>query len=207
MKKIVLIGGGGHCVSVLDCILCNGEYDDVVIVDSNLPVNSKIMGFSVVGNDSKLSDLKKSGFEYAFVTVGSIKTTNIRRRLAETADSLGFEFPVIRDPSAVVSKHSFLGKGSFVGKNAVINANSKIGEHCIINTSSVIEHECTVGAFSHVSVGAILCGNCTVGSDTFIGAGSKVIQCINIGCNVIVGAGSLVIGNIKDSMSVSGLIK
>lgn len=207
MKKIVLIGGGGHCISVLDCIISNNEYDEIVIVDSNLQVNSKIMNCPVVGDDSKLSDLKRIGFDYAFITVGSIKSTAIRRKLYKLALSLGFEFPIVCDHTASVSAYSSLGAGTFVGKNAVVNAKAEIGEHCIINTGSVIEHECSVGAFSHISVGSILCGNCSVGHDSFIGAGSTVIQGINIGSNVIIGAGSTVIRNITDNKVVSGLVK
>lgn len=207
MKKIVLIGGGGHCISILDSIISSKEYDKIVIVDSKIQINSRILGCPVVGDDTALPVLKNSGFDYAFISVGSIKSTVIRRNLCQLACSLGFEFPVICDPSATVSDYSDLGKGSFIGKNVVINAKSKIGEHCIINTGSVIEHECSVGNFSHISVGSILCGNCTVGHDSFIGAGSTVIQGINIGNNVVIGAGSTVINNVVDSMTVSGLVQ
>lgn len=206
MKKIVLIGGGGHCASVLDCILSKNEYKEVVIVDSNLPVKSQIMNCPVVGDDRKLAELKNSGFDHAFITVGSIKSTAIRRKLYQLARSLEFVFPVICDPSARVSDNSTLGAGTFVGKNAVINAKALVGEHCIINTGALIEHECKVGAFSHISVGSVLCGNCSVGHDSFIGAGSTVIQGINIGNNVIIGAGSTVINNVDDNITVSGLV-
>lgn len=207
MKKIVLIGGGGHCKSVLDCILFNKEYDDVVIVDSSLPKNSEVMGITVVGDDSKLPELKKSGFDYAFITVGSIKTTSVRRNLYNLASSLGFVFPVLYDRSSIISSFSSIGAGSFIGKNTVINANVRIAEHCIINTGAIVEHDCVVGDFSHVSVGSILCGNCQVGQDSFIGAGSTVIQGLTIGNNVIISAGSTVIGNVNDNLSVSGLVK
>ena len=127
MKKIVLIGGGGHCASVLDCILSKNEYKEVVIVDSNLPVKSQIMNCPVVGDDRKLAELKNSGFDHAFITVGSIKSTAIRRKLYQLARSLEFVFPVICDPSARVSDNSTLGAGTFVGKNAVINAKALVG--------------------------------------------------------------------------------
>lgn len=207
MKKIVLLGGGGHCISVLDCILSGKEYKEIVIVDSNVQINSRILGCAVVGDDSVLPKLKKSGFEYAFITVGSIKSTKIRRNLYEQACSLGFKFPVVADPSAVISKYSNLGAGSFIGKNAVVNANVTIGEQCIINTGAIIEHESSVGAFSHISVGAILCGNCIIGCDSFVGAGSTIIQGVSTGNNVIIGAGSTVLCNIADNVIVSGFAK
>jgi len=206
-KRIVLIGGGGHCTSVLDCILSRKEFDEIVIVDSKLPLNSKIMNCLVVGDDSKLSELKKNGFDYAFITVGSIKSTGVRRKLYQMSRDLGFKFPIICDPSSRISDYSSLGEGTFVGKNAVVNAKAVVGEHCIINTGSVIEHECCVGDFTHISVGSFLCGNCSVGHDSFVGAASTVIQGVNIGNNVIIGAGSTVISNVDDNMKVFGLVK
>lgn len=205
-NRIVLIGGGGHCTSVLDCILSRKEFDKIVIVDSNLPVNSKIMNCLVVGDDSKLPDLKKNGFDYAFITVGSIKSTSVRRRLYQMTRALGFKFPIICDPSSRISDYSSLGAGTFVGKNAVVNAKAVVGEHCIINTGAVVEHECCIGDFTHLSVGSVMCGNSNVGHDSFIGAGSTIIQGINIGNNVIIGAGSSIINNVEDNMKVSGLI-
>ena len=207
MKKIVLIGGGGHCISVLDCILSSKEFDDIVIVDSKLTPNCKILDCTVVGDDRLLPDLKKAGFEYAFITVGSIKTTKIRRTLYALVHALGFEFPIICDPSARVSNCSNIGEGSFIGKNAVVNAKVAVGKHCIVNTGAIVEHASSIGDFSHISIGSLLCANCTVGSDTFVGAGSTIIQGINIGKNVIIGAGSVVLGNVDDDRIVSGLVK
>lgn len=199
MKKIVLLGGGGHCISVLDSIFLSKEYDEVAIVDSNLPVGKKILGCNVVGSDDLLPKLKQDGFDYAFITVGSIKTTSIRRKLYNLAKAIGFSFPIVCDPSAIISKYSNIGAGSFIGKSSIINAKCEIGDNCIINTGAILEHECSVDEFSHISVGAIICGNSSVGHDSFIGAGSTVIQGLQVGNNVIVGAGSTVINNIEDN--------
>lgn len=207
MKKIVLIGGGGHCISVLDSILSCGEYEEIVIVDSNVRINSMILDCAVVGDDSILPELKKSGFEYAFITVGSIKTAKKRRKLYELALSLGYEVPIICDPSATVSVNSNIGAGTFIGKNSVINAKAYVGDNCIINSGAIIEHECTIGEFSHISVGAILCGMCSIGRDSFIGAGSTIIQGLTIGNNVVIGAGSVVISDVHDNANVYGLVK
>ncbi|MCR4861358.1 MAG: acetyltransferase [Ruminococcus sp.] len=206
-NKIVLIGGGGHCKSVLDTLLRNNEYDEIVITDNDIPVDTKIMGCKVAGNDDVLQDLLANGFTEAFITVGSIKSTKLRRILFDKAIKLGFNMPNIIDKSAVVSKFSKLGKGIFIGKCAVVNADSTIGDAAIINTSSVIEHECTIGSFTHVSVGSKLCGNVKVGNDSLIGAGSVVIQGVELGNNVIIGAGSTVLKRIDDNSTRVGVVK
>lgn len=208
IRRLVLIGGGGHCKSVLDSVLAMDIFAEIVITDPDLPIGSEVLGREVVGNDSMLSELINTGeFTEAFVTVGSIQTASLRKKLVNTALQLGFNFPTIIDPTACVSKTASIGAGSFIGKHAVINAEAQIGSHCIINSGVIIEHECSVGDFSHVSVGAVLCGDSHIGSECFIGAGSTIIQQINIGDRCIVGAHSTVLTNVEDDMKVLGTIK
>ena len=206
MKKLVLIGGGGHCKSVLDAALRSGEYSEIVITDPEITVGTEICGCKVVGTDEMLPNLLRQGYGYAFITVGSITNPSLRIKLAGKAKALGFIFPIISDPSAVVSEYAHVGAGTFIGKNVVVNTDTMIGEHCIINTGCIIEHECQVGDFAHISVGSILCGNVKVGKESFIGAGSTVIQGIKIGNQTIVGANSTILTDMEDHMKVNKFV-
>lgn len=205
--KIVLVGGGGHCISVLDSLLQNNNYSDVVITDNNIPNGTKILGCSVVGGDNMLPELFNSGYEYAFIAVGSIKSTKLRKMLFYKVFDLGFSIPNIIDESAVISGNTEFGRGVFVGKNVVINAGTVIGDCGIINTGAIVEHGGRIGSFTHISVGTKLCGNVVVGSDCLIGAGTTVIQDIKIGDNAVIGAGSTVIRNVESNTVNVGLIK
>lgn len=206
-NKIVLIGGGGHCRSVINTICRSGHYDDIVVTDKDYPQIKDILGFSVVGDDDYLPELKKEGYHDAFITVGSIKATSLRRLLYKKVVDLGFHIPCIIDPSAQVSTYAQLDKGTFVGQNAVVNADARIGKMAIINTGAIVEHECTIGEYSHIAVGARLCGNVSVGSDVLIGAGAICIQNVCIGNGSIVGAGSIVLHAVKSGQSVTGVVK
>ena len=206
LKKLVLIGGGGHCKSVIDSALAMNIYDEIVITDATIPAGSKVMGCDLAGTDEVLSGLRDKGFDHAFITVGSIKSATLRKELVKKANELGFEFPVICDPSANVSSYASIGEGTFIGKNAVINAEAKVGAHCIINTGAIVEHECMIGDLTHISVGTVVCGDCHIGSESFIGAGSTVIQCVNIGDNVIIGAGSTILHDLESDKSYCGVV-
>lgn len=206
-KRLVLIGGGGHCKSVLDTILCLDIFDEIVITDQTLLAGSTVMGCKVVGNDDILPHLYHSGIENAFITIGSIKNTRLRCRLYELVKSIGFTLPNIIDSTALVSESAKLGKGIFIGKNTVVNACAEIEDMAIINTGSVVEHECTVGAFAHLSVNATICGQSSVGANSFIGAGATIIQGIHIGNNTIIGAGSVVLEDVGSDKIVYGVIK
>ena len=193
MSKLVLIGGGGHCKSVLDAALRMGIFQEIVILDPGLHVGSIVMGCNVYGDDDKLDELRDKGFDNAFITVGCVGDTSLRRKLAEKADGYGFIYPCIIDPSAAVSEFAKIEHGVFVGKNTAINAGAQIRKHAIINTGAIIEHDCHIGAFTHIAVGATVCGDCNIDEDVFIGAGATLIQGLRIEKKRFIKAGEVVI--------------
>ena len=200
-RKLLLIGGGGHCHSVLDSVLKLNEYDAIGIVDYT---NASVNNIPVVGNDDDLPRLHKNGWTDAFITVGSIGNTDLRHRLYQLAKNEGFTMPSIIDTTAIVANDVVIDEGCFVGKAAIINAGSKIGKAAIINTGAIIEHDCVVGEFAHISPGSVLCGQVNIGNDSHIGAGSVVRQQIDIGNNSLIGAGSVVVKNIPANAKTFG---
>lgn len=200
-KKLLLIGGGGHCRSVLDSVLELNTYSEIGIVDNT---DCSCLGVSVVGSDEDLPFLRDSGWSDAFITVGSIGDTTTRRRLFELVKGIGFGIPVIVDPSSVVARDVQILEGSYVGKRAVVNTGAHVGICSIINTGAIVEHDCVVSSYVHISPGAVICGHVTVGEDTHIGAGSVLRQSVSIGSRCMIGAGSVVVSNVKDNVKAYG---
>ena len=63
MSKLVLIGGGGHCKSVLDSALAMNKYTEIVITDPEIKPGTEVLGCTVVGSDDILSELRRQGFD------------------------------------------------------------------------------------------------------------------------------------------------
>ena len=200
-RKILLIGGGGHCHSVLDSILALNVYDEIGIIDSK---DCHALGISVVGVDDDVQRLMSEGWSDAFITVGSVGNTQLRRKLHEMIKIIGLNVPTIIDPTAVIARGTELSEGVYVGKRAVINTGSRIGTCAIINTGTIVEHDCLIGDFSHLSPGATICGQVHIGNDSHVGAGSVVRQQISIGNGVLVGAGSGVVKTLPDNVKAYG---
>jgi len=203
-RKLLLLGGGGHCKSIIDSILDSNEYSEIGIVEKHDHSKALILGIPVIGIDEDLEYLKSIGFTDAFVSLGSIGNTLNRRRLFKLILSLGFAVPNIIDKNAIVSKSTVFGKGIFIGKHALVNADSSLADCSIINSSATIEHDCAIGEFVHVSSGAVLGGNVLIGSDSHIGAGSIIRQQIRIGKNVMIGMGSIVLHDVPDNTVAYG---
>jgi sugar O-acyltransferase (sialic acid O-acetyltransferase NeuD family) len=191
MKKIILIGGGGHCKSAIDVIEQEARFEIIGIVDKPKSLGSKVLGYSVIGSDLDLQNLAKK-YRNALITVGQIKSALTRIKLFNLAIKCGFALPSIISPKAYVSKHSKIGSGSIVMHQAIVNANSFIGDNCIINTKALIEHDCSISDHCHISTNAIINGGNQIGSKSFIGSNVTTKEYTKIKKNSLIKAGSFI---------------
>jgi len=202
-KKIILIGGGGHCKVVISILKKLDTFEIVSIVD-NYKSESFISGIKIIGTDDDLKDIYKSGVHNALITVGSVKDNTKRYKLFNMVKEIGFKFPVIISHKAVVDESVKIEEGSVIMPGGIINIDSSIGKNCIINTSAIIEHDCAIGDHCHIAPGVHISGAVNIGKLSFIGIGAIIIQGIKIGKNVIIGAGSVVIKDIPDNVIAVG---
>jgi sugar O-acyltransferase (sialic acid O-acetyltransferase NeuD family) len=191
MKHIILIGGGGHCKSVIDIIEQEGKFEIAGIVDKPDLLGFNILGYSVIGNDSDLANLANK-YQYALITVGQIKSPALRIKLFNMAVKAGFVLPKIISPRSYVSRHSTIGKGTIIMHDALINANTNIDDNCIINSKALVEHDCVVSKHCHISTNATINGGVMVKSGCFIGSSVVIKEATTINENSFIKAGSLV---------------
>jgi sugar O-acyltransferase (sialic acid O-acetyltransferase NeuD family) len=188
-EKIVLIGGGGHCRSVIDVIEQENRYEIIGIVDKKENIGKKVLDYEVIACDDDLEIIFQA-CKNAVITVGQIKSNELRVKLFRLAKKIGFNFPVIISPMAYVSKYSIIEEGTIIMHHALINANVKIGKNCIINTKALIEHDCVVEDNCHISTASVINGGVVVKENTFFGSNATSKQGIEI--EGFIKAGSLV---------------
>lgn len=188
-KPLILIGGGGHCKSVIDAAESAG-YSILGILDRSEKIGQKVLGYTVLGSDDDISGfVEKAEF---IITVGQIKSNSARHRIAECIEKSGGRLATIIASDAYVSKYAEVGEGTVVLHKAFVNAGATVGKNCIINTMVNIEHDAQIGDFCHISTGAMVNGETKIGHDTFVGSGSTLYNCIEIADNSIIPAGSVV---------------
>ena len=202
-KKIILIGGGGLCKVVISILKKLDNFEIAGIVD-NYKAGSLISGIKIIGADDDLKDIYKSGIDNALITVGSIKDNTKRYKLFNMVREIGYEFPVIISPEAIIDKSIRIDDGTVVMTGSIINIGSSIGKNCIINTGAIIEHDCKIGDHCHIASGVHISGAVEIDKLSFIGIGATIIQGITIGKNVTIGAGSVVIKDIPDNVTAVG---
>ena len=178
-EEILLIGGGGHCKSVIDVIEQESKYTIAGVIDKQELVGSDVLGYKIIGCDDDLKNLRDK-YSNAIVTVGHIKSNSLRIKLFQLLQELDFNLPKIVSPLAYVSKHSQIDEGTIVMHHAVVNSSSKIGKNCIINTKALIEHDCVVEDNCHISTGSILNGATLVKENTFFGSNATSREGIEV---------------------------
>ena len=176
-KPLILVGGGGHCKSVIDVAESAG-YTILGILDMPEMVGTSVLGYPVLGTDDDIPIyVDKAEF---IITVGHIKNNIVRKKIAERIETAGGKLATIVASDAYVSKHAIVGVGTVIMHKAFVNAEAKVGQNCIINTMANIEHDAVIGDFCHVSTGVMVNGGANIGDDTFVGSQSVINQMINI---------------------------
>lgn len=206
VNLLVIIGAGGHAgvvidtVNARDCLRIHGLVDQ----DQKL-WRSRRYGCDVLGGDDLLAGIFAAGVHGAFLGIGMVRPSSLRRTCAEKAARLGFRFPSLTHPTAWISPSATLGEGAFVGPMAVVNSGAVLGSHAIVNSGAIVEHDCRVGDFSHVASGACLAGGVSVGTETLIGARAVVREGLSIGSRALIGAGAVVVRPVPDDVQARGV--
>ena len=198
MTPILLIGGGGHCRSCIDVIEAEGKYKIVGIVNQPGGNTDPVLGYEVLGDDDDLPELYKK-YPNALITVGQIKSAELRLKLFERVQRLGFVLPAIISPRSYVSKNASLGIGTIVMHDALVNTGAKIGDNCILNTKSLVEHDAIIEDHCHISTSSVVNGGTIIREKTFIGSNTITKEYITVGKNSVIGAGLRVVSDVQEN--------
>ncbi len=173
MKKIILIGAGGHSASCCDVIMLTKKFRIIGFISDDHKKNDNYMGFKILGKLKDLNKFKKIT-KNLHIAFGSIYNQKKRQEIYIKLKKQGYKFPVIISPISYISKYSSVEEGTMVFHDVSINANTKIGKNCIINTKSNIEHDCVIEDNCHISTSANVNGHVKIGKNSFIGSGSII---------------------------------
>ena len=199
MKKIILIGNGGHG-RVIQAIIHRTEgYELAGILDE------AIEGYyekDSIFYDS-LDNLSNYIKDYLFVI--AIGDNSVRNSIIESNNLTDDNFTSIIDANAIIPSDVSIGTGTVVMPGVVINPGSTIGKHSIVNTRAVVEHDNTLGDFVHISPNATLAGTVTVKDFVHVGSGATIIPNSTIHQHSVIAAGAVVTEDIEENSLAVGV--
>ena len=206
MKKIILVGAGGHAAEVREYI----KYHNKVKRDEQFD----ILGFLDV--DDKLH----TKYNYPEPYLGTAENHNInvdaqymfcfgnmvyKKELVSAYRKKGATFLTFIHPTALIAETCKIGEGVLISHNASVGPMVAIGDFNILNSRCTVGHDTVIGDFNFISPQVALSGNTTIGDYNMFGVNSATIPGVSIGDNNTIGAGSIITKNFIDDAVIVGV--
>jgi len=192
-KKLILIGGGGHCKSCIDVIEQSEQYEIAGIIDKQENIGQMVLGYEIIGIDNQIETLATEGFEF-LITIGQKRTPKVRQKLYNELMRCNAKIAMIISPRAYVSQYAKIGEGSIIMHDALVNTSASIGKNCIINTKALIEHDAIIGDHCHISTGAVINGGVDIKQGSFFGSNGTSKEYVASSEEAFIKAGTLFLG-------------
>lgn len=204
MRKVIIIGAGGHGQVVADILLRpennKAGYQPIGFLDDNPKLAGKtILHLPVLG---PVSSLEKHDFDEVIVAIGNNET---RMKIFDSLRAKSVKLANALHPHGSIAASAELGKGVMVCAGAVINPASVVGDNVILNTGCTIDHHNRIDAHAHIAPGVHLGGEVEIGEGALVGIGATVLPGCVIGAWAIVGAGAVVTKNVPAHVTVVGV--
>lgn len=196
MQDIILIGAGGHAMSVVESV-DSSRQRIYGFVDAEK--TGSWLGLPILGRE--IQEVPNYKQYHYLVAIGDVFQ---RREYYQTIQSLGLKAANIIDSTAIISPTVVMGVGNYVGKLAIINAGTVIGNNNLINTKALLEHNCQVENHTNISTNTTLNGDVVLEDGVFFGSCSVSNGQLRFGEFSIVGSGSVVIGDVEPHTTVVG---
>jgi len=166
--------------------------------------NREVLGVPVLGDMSKLKDLRKLyDIDSVYCPIGN---NTVRVRLLTKAKELGYETPNYIHPLACVGPEVKIGTGVYVLFGTNIMPHATLEDYVMLSMNVCVAHH------SVLEKGVFLSAGCNFGASirakqyAYCGMGSIIMTGIHVvGENCLIGAGAVVINDVPDNAVVAGV--
>lgn len=206
MKKVILIGTGGHAAEVREYI----RYHNRV----NPTENIEILGFL-----DENEDLHRQ-YNYPEPYLGTVESYKIqsdieymfcfgnmiyKEKLVNQFKAQGATFLTFIHPTALIAESCKIGAGVLISHNASVGPMAVVGDFNILNSRCTIGHDTIMGDYNFISPQVSLSGNTSIGNHNMFGVNSATIPGVSLGNNNTIGAGSIITRDVADDCVVVGV--
>ena len=168
MKRLLIVGAGGHGRSVAEAALAAGVFQLAGFLDDAAPDAGRVWDWPVFGSTAELENCR----QHADAAIVAIGNNCLREALHQRLYAAGFELATVVHPKAIVSPRACVGPGSAIMAGAIVGTQAQLGAGVIVNCGAVVDHDCRVDDFGHLGVNAAMAGGSVLGRGAWMQAGS-----------------------------------
>ncbi|MEI7781839.1 MAG: NeuD/PglB/VioB family sugar acetyltransferase [Planctomycetota bacterium] len=209
---IVVLGAGGNSLAIVDAI----EAINAKTTASNeLPRyrvfgflddlrenrDRSVLGYPVLGTIADASKFPECRF------INGISSVESFRKIPEIIGRCGIaldRFETIIHPSATISAHATIGRGTCIMAGSVVCPEARLGNHVIVLQNTTMNHHARVSDHCTLSAGITVLGYVDIGNNAFIGGGSSIAPFVKVGAGALIGMGSNVIRDVSPGSVIAG---
>ena len=202
MKKIIIIGAGGHAAELRDYITHINRLEPGSIVVEGFLDDDPRAYQAYDYTEPFLGGIQNHVIHRDAEYLMGIANIRYRRLIIERFESEGAVFAGLIHPTVLLSPSAILGRGVIISHNASLGPKVELGDHNIINSRCTIGHDTRIGSYNFISPQVALSGHTRVGNENMIGVNSCTIPGIVIGNNNVIAAGTVIYKNVGDGQTL-----
>jgi acetyltransferase EpsM len=206
MKKVIIVGAGGHAAELVDYLVYKNNLQETVLAEQ-----TEIVGLI---DDSQAN---YQSYQYDVPYLGTIKdhlvrtdvgyvmgiaNMKYRRVIIEQLLRNDAKFITLIHPTALISSSAKIGVGCVISHNVSIGPKVILGDFNLINSRCTIGHDSKMGNYNFLSPQVVTGGFAVVGDENFIGTNGVVLPAVTLGNNNTIAAGMIVDKNVSDNATV-----
>lgn len=190
MKRLLIIGGGGHGRSVAEAMLLSRQpqeqgFELTAFLDDAAQPHQHVWDWPVWGTTAMLPECS-GRIDAVVVAVGN---NALRETLHRRVYAAGFTLATVIHPAAVVSPRASIGAGSVIMAGAIVGAEARLGEGVIVNCGAVVDHDCVVEDFAHLGGNASMAGGAVLGRGAWMQVGASLGYGVELPARAVLRAG------------------
>jgi acetyltransferase EpsM len=203
MKKVIIVGSGGHAAELRDYINHNNNarpadrIEVVGFIDDNKDAYLHY-GFSEPFLGSIQDHQVNSKVSYLM----GIANLEYRKSIIEKLKSQGADFIGLIHPTAIISPSAEIHPTTVISHNASVGAKAKLGKYNMLNSRCTIGHDSVIGDFNFISPQVAISGNTRIGNGNLIGTNACTIPGTQIGNNNKIAAGMIIYKPVANDSTV-----
>lgn len=206
MKKVIIVGAGGHAAELIDYLVYINE----------LTSTSPSERWEVLGLIDD-SESNYHAYDYNFPYLGKIDNHVInrdacyimgianmkyRKVIIEQLLAKAANFITVIHPTALVSPTAKIGVGCVISHNVSIGPKAVLKDFNLINSRCTIGHDTQIGSYNFLSPQVVTGGFAKIGDENFIGTNAAILPGIILGNSNVVAAGMIVDKKVDDNSTV-----
>ncbi|HDS05660.1 MAG TPA: hypothetical protein ENN95_01335 [Deltaproteobacteria bacterium] len=209
MKQVIILGGGGFALEVLDNIdainrITAADIEPIGFVYEDADKDKgKLLRNTDIPVLGDISCLREYDLDKIHL-VAAIARPAWKRKMVEEAKKIGAKFTSIIHPTTTISKRAKIGEGAVMMKYVNIQSGTVVGDFFSADDFAGFGHNMIIGDFVHACPRVGTEGGAVIGNDVYVGIRATILS-HNIGEGAIIGACALITRDVPPNMLAKGI--